>query len=81
MKRVETAISKRVWRKGWRREASATQAASAQVAAFIRWLEQEEYCESAQIVRDVAMRRGVRGAEAALRSALTAVRGKRGTST
>jgi predicted kinase len=37
------ATSKAVWRKGWQREAAATQAASTKVAAFIGLLEQRGY--------------------------------------
>jgi hypothetical protein len=62
------AISKQVWRKGWRREAVETQAASAEAAALIGWLDERSFNESAEIIRKVAMRHGVREALRDLRS-------------
>jgi hypothetical protein len=64
--------SKTVWRKGWQREAVATQAASKELAAFIGWLEQRGYQDSADMLRRMAMQHGVRSAEADLRAALLA---------
>jgi hypothetical protein len=74
------ATSKVVWREGWQREAAATQAASAKVAAFIGLLEQRGYGDSAGIIRQMAMRHGVRAAEAALRATMAAITKNPGTS-
>jgi hypothetical protein len=70
-------ISNKVWRKGWRREAAATQAASAELAACLNWLEQNRYGEIANIIRQFAMQYGVRKTEPAFRSALRSISGKR----
>jgi len=72
-------ISERVWRPGWQREAAATQAASAEVGRFIRWLEERGLRASAVIIRQTAMQHGVRKARADLQSTLKALCGKRRT--
>jgi len=79
MIRPEPTISATVWRRGWQLEAVATQAASAEVGRFIRWLEERGLHESAGIIRQMAMRHGVRKAEADLQAALNATCGKRRT--
>jgi hypothetical protein len=64
------AISDEVWRKGWRREAAATQAASAELAASINWLKQNGYDDIAKTVREIAMQHGARNAAVAFGDAL-----------
>jgi hypothetical protein len=56
------AISATVWRKGWRREAAATQDATQTLAAFIQWCEQNGYHEIAANVRAAAMHDGAQQA-------------------
>jgi hypothetical protein len=70
MGRPKTTISDEVWRKGWRREAAATQAASAELAATISWLEQNGYGDIAKNVREIAMQHGARNAAVAFGGAL-----------
>lgn len=63
-------IAKKVRRKCWRQEAVATQAASAEVAAFIRWLVESGLCDAAGIVQRRATADGVRQTAADLRRVL-----------
>lgn len=64
------AISQTVWRKGWQREATATQAAAADLAAFIRKLEIDGLAADADIFRRAAMKHGARNARAIVLAAL-----------
>jgi hypothetical protein len=52
-------VSATVWRKGWQREAAATQAAACEIATVIAWLQHEGLSDAADIFRRIAMRRGV----------------------
>ncbi len=82
MKRVDKPIPDKVWRRGWQREAAATQAASAELGRFLRWLEERGYQESAVIIRHAAMQHGVRKTRADLHSTLKKVlEEKRGLAT
>jgi hypothetical protein len=77
MKRVDRPIGEKVWRRGWRHETAATQMASAEVARFIRNLEQDGLADSAEIFRQAAMLHGVQDIEAIVKTALRAWRAKR----
>ncbi len=52
--------------KVWRCDSAKTQAAAAEVAAVIGWFEQRGWSESADLIRQAAMRHGVREAKAEL---------------
>jgi hypothetical protein len=69
-------IAKQVWRKGWRQEAAATQAASAELAACLDWLEQNGFGDSAKTIREIAMEFGACKTVAAFGAALRRVGGK-----
>jgi hypothetical protein len=69
-------ISEKVWRRGWRRDAIATQAASAQLAGFIRLLEEYGLADSATSFRQAAMQYGACCAVANVQSAIRQWRAK-----
>jgi hypothetical protein len=71
------AVAEQVWRKGWRQEAAATQAASAELAAMFDWLDQNGYGDTTKLIREIAMQHGARNAVFAFRDALNTVSGKR----
>ena len=71
------AIAEKVWRKGWRREAAETQAASADLAAFIRNLENHGLAADAEIFRRAAMKHGARNARVIVLAALRDWRARR----
>jgi hypothetical protein len=71
------AISKKVWRRGWRREAAETQAASAELASVIDWLQQRDFRDSAQIIREIALRYGACAARDNVEGAITLISAKR----
>ncbi|HEY1260486.1 MAG TPA: hypothetical protein VGF34_14660 [Stellaceae bacterium] len=56
-------IARKVWRKGWRAEAAATQTASAAISGVIRWFEEQGFPDTADQVRRSAMQLGARKAE------------------
>jgi hypothetical protein len=70
-------ISNKVWRQGWRQEAAAMQAASAELAACLDWLEQKGYDDSAMTMREIAMELGVRETLPALRCGFRSISEKR----
>ena len=70
-------ISTRVWRKGWQREAAETQAASAELAGVIDWLQQRGLHDSARIIREIAIQHGARAARDNVESAITVISAKR----
>ena len=71
------AISGTVWRKGWRQHAARTQAASADLAAFIRKLENDDLAADADIFRRAAMKHGARNARMIVLAALRDWRARR----
>lgn len=66
MSEKATTVSQTVWRKGWQREAAATQAASAAIRGVIRWFEEQGFPDTADEIRRAAMQLGARKAEAQL---------------
>ena len=74
-------IAKTVWRKGWQHEAAETQAAAADLAAFIRKLELADLVADADIFRRAAMKHGARNARAIVLAALRDWRARRELST
>jgi hypothetical protein len=66
-------ISRKVWRKGWRKEAAATQAAARRFAELLDYLEQGELSNVAADLRNFAKKAGVREAETMFLAAIKAV--------
>jgi hypothetical protein len=62
-----------VWRKGWKQEAAATQAASACIAEVIGLMQKSNLPESAEHIRQAAMIHGSRKAVALLQKGLMEV--------
>jgi hypothetical protein len=70
----DSNICEQVWRSGWRREAAEPKPRPLTVAVFIRWLRQRGFHDSANIIRQVAMKNGVREIENCLQLILPAIR-------
>lgn len=71
-------VIKTVWRKGWRREAAATQVAAADLAIFIHGLERDGLTAAdADIFRRAAMKHGARNSRAIILTALGGWRARR----
>lgn len=64
-------IASKVWRRGWRREAAATQAASQELAAVIAWCESEGFSSAAKNIRQAALETGAVRAVAELHTAFS----------
>jgi hypothetical protein len=70
-------ISEKVWRKGWQREATRTQAASALLAQLIRGLEDVGLVADAEVFRTSAMQHGAENFGAIVDTAAREWRGRR----
>jgi hypothetical protein len=68
MNGTKLTISEKVWRKGWRREAAATQAASVRIARLLTLFSQHGF--DVHDIRRIAMELGARRAVVKFQAAL-----------